>query len=285
MTSAPSNPMARDLADLSGDRSIAYAQRGDGPDCLLIHGTLMTLEEPWLAIGPALADEFKVSMVDRPGHGLSKRRRLVDASPWRQAELLRELADVIGLQRPILVGHSFGGTVALAYALLYPGDIAGVVALAPMCLPEIRMEAVLFGPRGMPAIGDGLARMLGITSDPILLPTLWRAMFLPQIMPERFGYGFPFEQAAQTAQMIAEGEDAMALTPALMTMAMRYAGCHVPTRILGGTADIVVNNATQGAIAAALIPEATFTWQVGMGHMLHHFAQDAIIEAVRSFRR
>ena len=277
--------MARKIADLAGDRSIAYAQKGSGRDCLLIHGTLMTLEEPWLALGPALADHFKVTMVDRPGHGFSKRRRLVDASPWQQAELLHEFAADTGLRRPMLVGHSFGGTVALAYAMLYPEDVAGVVALAPMCLPEMRMEAVLFGPRGVPTLGDGLARMLGVTADPLLLPTLWRAMFLPQVMPDRFAADFPFALAARTTQMIAEGEDALALTPALMNMATRYVGCRVPTRILGGTADIVVNNATQGNIAAALMPEATFTWLGSMGHMLHHFAQDAIIEAVRSLDR
>lgn len=279
---APGSPMARDITDLAGDRSIAYAQIGSGRDCLVLHGTLMTLEDSWLALGPMLAENLRVTMVDRPGHGLSRRRRLFDASPWRQAELLHDFASAIGLRRPILVGHSFGGTIALAYAMLYPEDVGGLVALAPMCLPEMRVEAVLFGPRGLPPLGDGLARMLGVTTDPLLLPTLWRAMFLPQAMPERFAAAFPFALAAQTTQMIAEGEDAMALMPALMTMAARYAGCRVPARILGGTADIVVNNATQGRIAAALMPQATFHWMANMGHMLHHFVQDAIVEAVLS---
>ena len=63
---------------------------------------------------------------------------------------------------------------------------------------------------------------------------------------------------------------------------MRYAGCRVPARILGGTADFVVNNATQGRVAAALMPQATFQWIDNMGHMLHHFAQDAIVEAALS---
>ncbi len=279
---APGSPLTRDVTDLAGDRSIAYVQMGSGPDCLMIHGTLMTLEDSWLGPAPALAEHFRVTMVDRPGHGLSRRRRLVDASPWRQAELLHDFASATGLRRPILVGHSFGGTVALAYAMLYPEDVGGLVALAPMCLPEMRVEAVLFGPRGLPPLGGRLARMLGVTTDPLMLPTLWRAMFLPQAMPKRFAAAFPFALAAQTAQMIAEGEDAMALTPALMTMAARYAGCRVPARLLGGTADIVVNNATQGCIAAALMPEATFVWIGNMGHMLHHFAQDAIVEAVLS---
>ncbi len=242
----------------------------------------MTLEDPWLELVPALAGHFRVTAVDRPGHGLSRRQRLVDASPWRQAEIIHDFACATGLRRPILVGHSYGGTVALAYALLYPEATSGVVALAPMCLPEIRMEAMLFGPRGVPLLGDGLAPVLGVTADPLLLQTLWQAMFLPQAMPERFAAGFPFALAARFAQMVAEGEDAMTLLPGLMGMAAGYAGCRVPTRILGGTADIVVNNAMQGRLAAALMPDATFTWIDGIGHMLHHFAQGEIVEAVRS---
>ena len=271
--------VARNIAPLPGERTIAYAQCGAGPDCLVIHGTLMTLEDSWLGPVPALAERFRVTAVDRPGHGLSRRRRLVDASPWRQAAILRDFARDAGLQRPVLVGHSYGGTVALAYALLFPDDVAGVVALAPMCLPEPRLEAMLFGPRGTPILGDGLASMLGVTADLLLLQPLWRTMFLPQAMPEPFSSGFPFENAARFEQMVVEGEDALALQPALIPMAMALAGCRVPTRILGGTADLVVNNAAQGRVAAALIPGASFTWMPGLGHMLHHLGGGTIRDA------
>lgn len=274
--------VARRIVDLSGERSIAFAQTGSGPDCLVVHGTLMTLEDPWLGLASALSRHVRVTAVDRPGHGLSRRARLVDASPWRQAEILHEFASAAGLRRPILVGHSYGGSVALAYAVLYPNDTGGVVALAPMCLPEVRLETVLFGSRGVPVLGDTVAPMIGASIDPVLLQPLWRAMFLPQAMPERFAADFPFPLAARFSQMIAEGEDALALSPTLATMALHYASCQVPARFLGGTADLVVNNAIQGQLAAAMMPAATFTWVAGIGHMLHHFAQDRIVEAVRS---
>ena len=271
--------MARSITALPGDRSIAWARCGAGPDCLIIHGTLMTLEDSWIGPVPALAERFRVTAVDRPGHGLSRRRRLVDASPWRQAAILHEFAQEVGLERPLLVGHSFGGTVALAYAILYPQAVSGLVALAPMCLPEVRLETFLLGPRSAPFLGDGLASVLGVTADLAMLQTLWRTMFLPQAMPAPFSANFPFALAARFDQMVAEGEDAVALLPALVPMAMSLAGCRVPTRILGGTADIVVNNATQGRVAATLMPDASFTWLPGSGHMLHHHAGDLIRDA------
>ena len=269
------------IHDLSAERSIAYTQCGAGPDCLVLHGTLMTLEDMWVGPTPALAEHFRVTAIDRPGHGTSRRARMTDASPWRQAAILHDFAKGIGLERPVIVGHSYGGTVALAYAILYPDETAGVVALAPMCLPEVRVEAMLFGPRGMPGFGDVVTPLLGASVDPFSLPLLWRAMFLPQLMPSAFASAFPFPLAARFGQMIAEGEDASALMPALVTMAGRYGSCRVPARILGGTADIVVNNALQGQVAAALMPEGSFRWIVGVGHMSHHFEQAAIVEAAR----
>lgn len=280
-SAAPAAPgaVARSILPLPGERTIAYAQAGAGPDCLVVHGTLMTLEDSWLGPVPALSERFRVTAVDRPGHGLSRRRRLVDASPWRQAAILHDFAAEAGLARPVLVGHSYGGTVAMAYAILFPDDVAGLVALAPMCLPEPRLEAMLFGPRGAPLYGDGLAPLLGVTADIALLQTMWRTMFLPQAMPAPFSAGFPFDLAARFEQMVAEGEDAIALQPALVTMAMSLAGCRVPTRILGGSADLVVNNAAQGQVAAMMMPNARFTWQPGLGHMLHHIAAGTIRDA------
>lgn len=279
-----SEPVARTVASLDGERAIAFAEAGRGPDCLAIHGTLTALEDMWLGPVPALAEHFRVIAVDRPGHGMSRRARLVDASPWRQATILHDFATAAGVRRPVLVGHSFGATVALAYAMLFPAETAGVVALAPVCFPELRLELLLFGPRASPFGGEGLTKALGVSLDPALLPGLWRAIFLPQAMPDRFAERFPFALAARFEQMIAEGEDAAKLLPALFAMALRYRDCAVPTRLLGGSADLVVNNALHGLIAAQMMPRARFDWLPGLGHMIHHFAVDTIVEAALAVR-
>ena len=271
----------RNSVPLSGGRSIAYAQTGSGPDLVAIHGTLMTLEDMWLGPVPGLARHFRVTAVDRPGHGASERARAVDASPWRQAELIHAAVRALGLRRPVILGHSYGGAVALAYGLLHPDAVAGIVALAPVCFPEVRLESVLFGPRALP-LGEGLATALNGTSDQALLPLLWNAMFLPQTMPEAFAARYPFALAGRPAQMVAEGEDALALPAALARSAMAYAGCRVPVRILAGDGDIVVSPHRHGALAARMIPGAGFALLPGIGHMLHHVRPDAVIEAARA---
>ncbi|SFG76958.1 alpha/beta fold hydrolase [Methylobacterium gossipiicola] len=270
----------RRTVDLGEGRRLAYADVGDGPPLVLIHGTLLALEDMWIALGHSLAPHYRIIVVDRPGHGLSTRRRLVDASPWRQATLIHEALQALGVERPILVGHSFGGTVALCHGLLFPEHTAGLLALAPLCFPEIRVEQILFGPRFTPGLGEAVGSFLAETTDPALLPLLWRAIFLPQIMPETVAKEFPFALASGPERMIAEGEDALSVWTALSRAALSYGTCRVPVGILGGTADIVVNNALHGAVAARAIPQASFDWVPGAGHMLHHFHQDAVVDAI-----
>jgi pimeloyl-ACP methyl ester carboxylesterase len=278
----PSREVPRTVLRLSGGRTLAYAEAGSGPPLIAIHGTLMTLEDMWLGPVPALSEHFRVIAVDRPGHGASARQRMIDASPWRQAEILHEGAAALGLERPVVLGHSFGGAVALAYAMQFPDAVAGCVALAPVCFPEVRLEQMLFGPRGLPLIGEGLSAAANASSDRALLPLLWNAMFLPEVMPARFAAAFPFDLAGNSAQMLCEGEDAAGLTPALLRSAWCYPTCRVPVRILGGTADIVVNNLAHGAPAAALMPQARFEAMPGAGHMLHHTRTSAVVRAARA---
>ncbi|MBE7246165.1 MAG: alpha/beta hydrolase [Actinomycetospora chiangmaiensis] len=270
----------RTFLSLSDERRLAYVEAGAGPPVVLIHGSLMALEDLWLPLAPCLAGRHRVIAVDRPGHGLSVRHRLVDASPWRQARLIRDALDRLGVERPVIVGHSFGGTIALCLALAHPESVAGVVAAAPLCFPEPRLEQALFGFRAVPGAGDTLALLLSGALDPVLLPILWRMIFLPQAVPEGFARQFPWDRASGAARMIAEGEDAMSIGTALLRAIGAYGSCRVPVRILGGSADIVVNNAVHGLPASLMMPGARFDWVHGAGHMLHHFHQDRIVAEV-----
>ncbi len=188
-------PAPRRFLDLPGFPRIAYAEAGAGPPLILVHGALVTLDDMWLGPMAALARHFRVVAIDRPGHGESGHGRPADASLWRQADLVLAVADALSLERPVVAGHSFGGAVALACGLAAPERIRGVVAIAPIAFPEPRLEQVLFGPRAVPVVGPPLSRALA-PADAVLLPLLWRALFLPRAMPETFARRFPFASRA-----------------------------------------------------------------------------------------
>jgi len=109
---------------------------GAEPAVVLIHGASGNMEDMRLALGERLAATHRVILIDRPGHGWSSRPADDSyASPARQAGLVTEALKGLGVRRAILVGHSWGGAFATAYALAYPERTAGLVLLSAVTHP------------------------------------------------------------------------------------------------------------------------------------------------------
>ncbi len=103
-----------------------YLTRGEGPDVILIHGLSGDLASWHPVVVARLAEHHRVTMIDLRGHGRSG----MPASGYTTRDLASDLAslmDQVGIRRAHLVGHSFGGAVALHAAVLYPDRVSGLV--------------------------------------------------------------------------------------------------------------------------------------------------------------
>jgi pimeloyl-ACP methyl ester carboxylesterase len=114
-----------------------YQQAGAGPDVVLIHGVTGDLSIWFLcqAMG-ALARWFRVTAYDLRGHGYSD----VPPSGYTSADQASDtlaIMDALGIDRASLVGHSFGGVIAMHAAVLRPDRIEAVVLSDP-CFPALR---------------------------------------------------------------------------------------------------------------------------------------------------
>jgi pimeloyl-ACP methyl ester carboxylesterase len=101
---------------------IHYQQMGEGGDIVMIHGLFASLAFWYLSVMPGLAGRGRVTAYDLRGHGYSD----VTASGYTSADMagdLGELLDQLAINRAHLVAHSFGGSVALQYALLHPARV------------------------------------------------------------------------------------------------------------------------------------------------------------------
>ena len=78
-----------------------------------------------------LSGDYRLVALDRPGSGYSVRAPGAGAGLGEQARIVVRLIERLGLERPLLVGHSLGGTVALAVAIEHPQAICGLALLAP----------------------------------------------------------------------------------------------------------------------------------------------------------
>lgn len=258
--------------------SLSSVSVGGGSPVVYLHGALTTLDEGLIGLGSTLAPHYRVTAFDRPGHGESG-SGAGTGSAWRQAELIHAAVGAMGIVRPVVIGHSFGGAVATAYALQFPDDVAGVVALAPIAFPEPRLEQLMFGLRAIPGSGLWLNEMSTLW-DGVAMPMLWNGMFLPQQMTPAFKAGFPFEMSVRRSQLRADGEEALMMTTDLARSASAYSGARVSLRVLQGDRDAVVNPIRHGRPLSFLWPDSAFVSLPGLGHMAHHFAPEAVLAAV-----
>jgi pimeloyl-ACP methyl ester carboxylesterase len=103
--------------------NLAYDDLGKGPTLVLLHGFCEN-KELWNSIQGKLSLYFRVISIDLPGHGLSKQES-DELSMEYQADKVKELLDAIGVSQCILIGHSLGGYVTLAFAEKYAGQLQG----------------------------------------------------------------------------------------------------------------------------------------------------------------
>jgi pimeloyl-ACP methyl ester carboxylesterase len=114
----------------------AFVKAGQGPALLLLHG-LGCDHTTWEPVLAALARRYTVIAPDLLGHGLSAKPR-ADYSLGGYANGMRDLLTVLGIDKVTVVGHSFGGGVAMQFAYQFPERTERMVLIAPGGLgPEV----------------------------------------------------------------------------------------------------------------------------------------------------
>jgi pimeloyl-ACP methyl ester carboxylesterase len=125
-------PVRRHL-HLDGLR-LSYLEQGSPaagrPSILLLHG-LMGCAETFLPLMEEIGPGQHVLAIDLPGAGQSERRDDIDAGLGANADILHRLIQALELTKPIVVGHSHGGAVALSLAARRPKVLRSLVLVAP----------------------------------------------------------------------------------------------------------------------------------------------------------
>jgi pimeloyl-ACP methyl ester carboxylesterase len=166
---------------------ISRGKPGAEPAVVLIHGASGNMEDMRLALGKKLGQSHRVILIDRPGHGWSSRpANDAYASPARQAELVAEALKRLEVTRAILVGHSWGGAFATAYALAFPERTAGLVLLSAVTHPWAADPGWYNNLASLPWIGPIFLRTLVYPLSLLLAANVSRSVFAPQSVPENY---------------------------------------------------------------------------------------------------
>jgi pimeloyl-ACP methyl ester carboxylesterase len=258
-----------------------YLEKGEGPPVVLIHGNVVTAEDYVLSgVFDKVARNHRVIAIDRPGYGYSDRPQ---GSMWtaaEQADLLLEALYRLGVERPVIVGHSWGTLVALEIALSEPGSASGLVLLAGYYSPTLRADVPLVAPPAIPVIGDVLRYTISPLMGAALMPLNVKAMFGPLDVPKRFKQEFPYGFPVRPSQIRAESQDAVTMVPAVIGMAARVRDLDIPITIIAGTRDMIVGYEGHAQWFHDQIPGSVLQLVPGAGHMVHYAVPDQVAEAV-----
>ena len=267
------------LVEVDGVR-LHYLERGEGSPVVLLHGLGSMIDDFVLSgLFARAAEHHRVIAIDRPGYGRSSRPRDRSWHPAAQAELIQRALRRLDVYCPTLFGHSYGATVALAYAASYP--VERLVLASGYYYPSVRLDAPLLVPPGIPVIGD----LMRYTVSPLLGRLLWpgwlRLIFAPRPVPRRFR-PFPAWMALRPSQLRAVGEDAATLLPAVSAMKAGYRRIRVPTALIAGADDRYVSTDAQTRRLHAELPAAQLVVVPGAGHMVHHAAAATVLSVLQN---
>lgn len=269
------------FVDVGGLRQHVVELGADaGLPIVLVHGAGCNLEDMRLALGERLAARHRVILVDRAGLGWSQRKGRRGRSPAYQAAILRDVLDRLGIERAVVVGHSWGGTLATTFALDHPQRVAGLVLLAPPLYPFPRSMTWLYALFAKPIFGWLYARTLPL-GTPFIGIGLGSA-FLPQLPPRRYVKRTAALLLLRPATFLANARDVADLRAFHAKEADRYAMLAVLTVIMTGDRDMVVAPRGHALAFAATAPQAKLVMLPGIGHMLHHVAAERVVDEIEA---
>jgi len=131
-----------------------YLEAGSGLPVVIIPGGSGKVQDFSLSpLYQLIIDEYQVIIFDRPGLGYSE-KPLEVTTPEVQARLIHSAIDELGYEKPLLLGQSWGGVIALAYAQAYPTDLSGMILLGTSPYPRERKSDIFNVIARTPVIGD-----------------------------------------------------------------------------------------------------------------------------------
>ena len=256
-----------------------YLSRGRGRPVVLLHGNSGFAHDFASVLEALDGKEFRALAFDRPGHGLSERPAL-DGAMSAQAGLIRGALKALGVRQPIFVGHSWGATLALAYALQFAEEVAALVLLAPAVYREDEMYAAQRILVEIPVLSDLLIRASETFVRAEIKRNLERA-FAPDELP------LEYLQAAESlwarpSQVRAYMQDEYGYNPAVELLTPRYGKVRVPVLIVTGDSDELVNPERHAYPLHGEIGHSELVVLPAAGHMLPHTRPEAVVDALRS---
>ena len=265
------------LVSVNG-QAIHYEQFGAGPDIILIHGASGNTRDLTLGLVTALQDRFRVTVFDRPGLGYSSAGS--DPSIIAQAGILAEATRYIGLENPVVLGQSYGGSVALAWALTQADMASSLVLLGTPSLPWDTPPPLVYRINTHPIWGHLSRPLISAWVPSSYVSGEIEKIFAPDAAPTGYSDYIGAGLTLRRASLYANAIQRVNLRNEIEALAPQWAQLTLPVQLVHGAADTIVGAEIHSIPLAQILPNAQLTLIEGAGHMPHHTHLEEVITAV-----
>jgi pimeloyl-ACP methyl ester carboxylesterase len=273
------NPPKGKFLEVKGVR-LHYVERGTGDPLVLLHGNGSMIED-FEASGlvDLAAKDYRVIVFDRPGFGHSDRPRNVVWTPGAQADLLRAALAQLDVSSAVVLGHSWGASVAVAMALKYPTFVQGLVLASGYYYPTARVDVLAMDVPAVPIVGDILSHTVSPLLSRLIWPLMMKKIFGPKSVPEEFD-AFPKEMALRPSQIRASAAEAALMIPNAFALDGQYKDLKMPVVIIAGAKDKLIDTDSQSTRLHAEISQSRFHKLAENGHMVQQTAMERVKGAI-----
>jgi pimeloyl-ACP methyl ester carboxylesterase len=261
--------------------TVQLVDQGTGPCVVVLHGNGSMLED-LLSSGliDQLAEKYRVIALDRPGFGGTNRDTSGAWTPEREAALLSEVLAALGVERAVVVAHSWATLVALSLALRQTNFVKGLVLLSGYYYPTTRLDVALQTPASLPIIGNLLRHTVLPLIGRLSAPAAFRKLFKPLPVAQKYVEEYSVGMATRPSQLKSTADDTVSMPGAARALSAHYSEVNVPVRLIAGAEDAIVSTAEQSECLNKALPSSSLEILEGVGHMTHHARPDLVVLAV-----
>lgn len=253
-------------------KNISDTKNSKNAPIIFIHGSSGSSADMELAFFDIFPDDIDLYAFDRPGIGWSKTKLspVEMSNPMKQAEAIHMAVRKLKLDKPIIVGHSWGGAVAIAYAKQFGDEVSGVVSLAGVAYPWK-------GPHGWydnllttPVINHIFTRIFLNKMGQLYVHLSINAIFKPEVARSDYREGAQAEIILRPSTIINNSFYSYNLRRHLKTMSEKYNDINTPLLIIAGNRDYIVHSKSQSERLHNEVIGSEYMLFKDTGHMPHH---------------
>ncbi|KUM23238.1 esterase [Mesorhizobium loti] len=279
------NPPVGEFADTNGARihyvHVPAPAHANLPPVVFIHGASANLKDQLLPLKPLLEGRAEMLFFDRPGFGWSERGKGSNETLTAQADTIAALMDRLGIEKAIIVGHSFGGAVTTAFARGHPDKTLGLVFLAPVSHPwPGGATAWYYKLTATPIVGWLFSETVAYAAGMLQIGGATSCVFSPNSVPDGYVDDASISLVLRPDAFRANARDVAQLYDYVREASPGYREIKTPTVVISGDRDKVVYATVHSVGLERDIPGAELVWVGNLGHKPDWIAPDLVVGAI-----